>query len=836
MALNARHISPLTGLLAGQPGQKPGERLQKKQQPPQKDEARNYIWDQVYPDALRSDIADLLAYFTGSGRSPKTEVRGDILRASLAIGQFFEHALNGTMPAQSRNVRTHLTTWIADFAEYTGTTHVGLGIQGMPHFPSAEPPAAQVDSQHFAVPLHPDINETKIMLGGHTSSVRLDLKMQGGMNQSARTWDENIHTSLSALLFSGESIRMDDVYKNQMHGMRPDLHLLRTLGADITLYSGVVGAMAAILENPSAMIPDLVQGLMTFTDRISDIHALVLKNGLDPSGALLSPDLMTTWPAQDIAALQELITQITELMGQQNVSPALVLAFSNDVEPLLPQGMDPAIAISLNMMTQTAAQHIITPPPSFNPVLWAGAAGSALSHAFGQTGGNGAIAGSITIPLMAAATMRAANDAIFGGSSSIGEGASPTSPESESIGRADMPTVTMPENAGRKPNETDFAATALAAGLMMREPDMTAAGIPSRMAGAAAQEIPAQTSFETIEAPRTSPESAHISMPAAAVVIPDMPVVAVSDTQNQLNEQPVQSAAHTRDISPTAPPQNQNAPQSDAGPMTSPIHPDSSPPAPVMMAADAPNPAAPADSITPPSIEIAAHSPAAPLNMDGEPTTRAHDVNSFSADPPKSNMADPALAASMFSHTPGDHQTGIATGGKSTLVIDEPSGPSRGGPTTNDSDVCARTGKKGCNCSAAFNGAADPNHTLTPEMQERIEKERHEFKKAEEEIFGPEDHMKTMTAETIETLKKYIPQKDDKGITGIFRHICDDKCEDDKCKHDHQNTSHTPQEIRAEKAQTISDPEDLSALLKSRTQGRGRRSARKNDETPSPAS
>lgn len=814
MVLATRHIPLSAALLVDPADQKPGQGVSKDTRLVQKDDARDYIWDQVYPDTLRSDIADLLAYFTGSGRSPKTEVRGDILRASLAIGQFFEHALGATMPAQSRNVRTHLTSWIADFAEYTGTTHVGLGIQGMPYSASAAPPAAQVDGQHFAVPLHPDINETQIMLGGHTSSVRLDLKMQGGMNQSARTFAEHTHTSLSALLFSGESIRMDDVYKNQMHGMRPDIHLLRTLGADITLYSGVVERMATLLENPSAMTPDLMHGLMTFTDRMSDIHALVLKNGLDPSGALLSPDLMTTWPAQDIAVLQGLIAQMTELMGQQNIPPALVLAFSNDLAPLLPQGMDPAIAISLNMMTQTAALHIMTPPPSFDPVLWAGAAGSALSHAFGQNG-NGA---AITISPSAAA-MQAANDAVFAGPA-IGAGTSPTAPESQIIGPADMPTVTMPENRGQKPDETDFAAIALATGLMVREPDMTAGPSP----------IPAQTSFEPLETPRASPESEHISIPAAAV-IPDMHVVPVSDTQNQLNEQPVQSAAHTRDISPAAPPQNQNALQSDAGPMTSPIHPDSSPPAPVMMGADAPNPAAPADSITPSSIEIAAHSPAAPLNIDGEPTARAHDVNSFSADTPKSNMADAALAAAMFSHTPGDHQTGIATDGKNTPVIGEHADPSRGRLDTNDSDVCARTGKKGCNCSAAFNGAADPNHARTPEMQERIEKERHAFKKAEEEIFGPQNHIKTMTAETIETLKKYTLQKDDNGITGIFGHVCDANC-----KHDHQNTPHTPQEIRAEKAETISDPEDLSALLKNGTQGRGRRSARKNDETPSPIS
>lgn len=833
MVLATRHIPLSAALLVDPADQKPGQGVSKDTRLAQKDDARDYIWDQVYPDTLRSDIADLLAYFTGSGRSPKTEVRGDILRASLAIGQFFEHALGGTMPAQSRNVRTHLTTWIADFAEYTGTTHVGLGIQGMPYSASAVPPAAQVDGQHFAVPLHPDINETQIMLGGQTSSVRLDLKMQGGMNQSARTFTEHTHTSLSALLFSGESIRMDDVYKNKMHGMRPDIHLLRTLGADITLYSGVVEGMAALLENPSAMTPDLMHGLMTFTDRMSDIHALVLKNGLDPSGALLSSDLMTTWQAQDIAVLKGLIAQMTELMGQKNVSPALVLAFSNDIVPLLPQGMDPAIATSLNMMTQTAAQHIMTPPPSFDPVLWAGAAGSALSHAFGQNGGGAAI----TISPSAAA-MQAANDAVFAGPA-IGAGtsatslssspdgtvsaaptvvsSSPASPESQIIGPADMPTASARHTAQEKREAADFAAIALATGLMVREPDMTAAPSP----------IPAQTSFEPLEAPRASPESAHISMPAAAV-IPDIPVVAVSDTQNQ----PGGQIHNTPDPSSPAP-QNDDTSSAKAAPVTDTRHPDSSPPAPVMMGTDTPNPAAPADSITPPSIEGAAaptHSPVS-TNMDESKTARAHDVNSFSADTPKSNMADTALAASMFSHTPGDHQTGIAPEGKNTPVIGEHADPSRSRPASNDSDVCARTGKKGCNCSAAFNGAADPNHARAPEMQERIEKERHAFRKTEEEIFGPSTRMQQISEETLRKLTEAAEATGGKqeSVSGIF-HVCSKDCEHER------GTNHPTEDIQTQKAHTVDNPEDLSALLKNRTQGRGRRSARKNDETPSPIS
>ncbi len=812
MTLTARHISVGTRPLDDLSIQKPGEGLSKNLPHAPKNDTRDYIWDQTYPDTLRSDIADLLAYFTAAGKTPKTEINADILRAALAIGQFFEHTLGGHMPAQSRSIRTHLTTWITDFADYTGTTHIGLGIQGIPYLPSTPNGAAQIDGQHFMVPLHPGINETHIMLGGNTSSVRLDLKMQGGMTQSTSTRDQDIHGPSSALLFSGKSIRIDDVYKNKMHGLRPDIHLLRTLGADITLYSGVVQGMAALLENPSAMTPDFVHGLMTFTDRLSDIHDLVLKNGLDPAGALLSPDMMTAWPAQDIAALQGLITQMTDLLVHQNLPPTLITACAGDLSFILPAGVKTDMALTLNTMKETAQQHIkTTPGPDLS---WTGiAAAGALSLAFGQTGRDQIIIAPATTMESSTLAIRPANDAVFGGpSSSMGSGentqSSPPSFKSESpspnIITGDIPTITIPENTRQQRNETDFAATALAAGLMMREPDMTAT-----TAAAAPSPISAQI---TIEAPRASPESAPISMPAAAVIsetpaISDIPLTAASvsapDTSRRTDD-----IDRAQDVSVSPPLQNHDAPPSSAAPIANTDHPDPARP-PMIMGANTPD-------ITAPDIT--------------SPARSDHSAFDSFADTPKNNVMDPVLPAYMFGDTPRDPHT-IAHGNtvdtQKTTTNDVPV-PS-GGSDTDDPSVCAKTGQKGCHCKTAFNEGANP--ALTPEIQERIARENEAFKKVEEEIFGPKDHIKTMTAETIETLKKYTPQKDDKGITGIFGHRCDANC-----NHDHQNTSHTPQEIKIEKAQTVDNPEELSALLKNRAQGRARRSARKNDETPSPTS
>lgn len=144
-----------------------------------------------------------------------------------------------------------------------------------------------------------------------------------------------------------------------MHGLRPDIHLLRTLGADITLYSGVVQGMAALLENPNGDDP----GFCAWSD------------GVYRSAVGYSYSCLEKWSG---SSWRVVITRSDDRMartghrcaarahhpnnridGPAKCTPRLFWHSAMMSRPSCHKVADPAIATSLNMMTQTAAQHIM---------------------------------------------------------------------------------------------------------------------------------------------------------------------------------------------------------------------------------------------------------------------------------------------------------------------------------------------------------------------------------------------------------------------------------------------------------------------------------------------